>query len=198
MDYFFTQLVQNSDYHGITCQLSTLHPEDLQVTHLPVNPAPWAPQSAWMGKPDVFGHPWWRASAFNAVLAITASLAVCSRRISCSELQAILWQNAKDTEMLNSMMVQAEGVLSFLSISTQPSIQPCIDEPVYRHRTERCTKNQWRLKKWHFPNCFNHHYHSFYHSMDFWAHKTEPGLDPLEAKPFKSRSTTSNNHQDYW
>lgn len=49
-----------------------------------------------------------------------------------------------------------------------------------------------------FSNCLNHHYHSFIHSTSFWPPNTEPGLDPVEAKPLKARSSTSDNHREDW
>lgn len=51
----------------------------------------------------IFGDPWWRAGVFKAFFFLLQLLWLLSPEDLMFWSQSILWQNAKDTEMLTSM-----------------------------------------------------------------------------------------------
>lgn len=129
---------------------------------LPVIQIPWAFKckgtlpTAWMGNAlPVFGYPRWRAGVSKAFFFLLQLLWLLSPEDLMFWPQSILWQNAKDTEMLNSMAGSSRrpSLLSFHFHST-------IYTNWYRWftgQTKEGGKVQnrwWRLKKCHFPNNF--------------------------------------------
>lgn len=148
-------LTKESDHHSINFKYLPLQPEDPHIAYLPAIQIPWAfkcrgpLQTAWTGKAPaslvilggglVFFH--------SCSSSCCSFFGCCLRKFSCSDPNVFYDRMQRTLRCLTLRLNQAEGTFCFPSLSTQPSIQPVIDDSLYKlKKGEMCKTSDEGLR----------------------------------------------------